>query len=250
MVMLTAVLVATLGTVNATAQDGVRFVPVDIFGCNYNEGKGPADLEAAIAIWTKYMDDNDADSYAAWTMTKHYASPDQSFDVAWLGAHKNGTTMGEGADSWLANGAEAGAALGEVLTCDMTGNYASRMFKAPPDGNIPGDGVLVFSNCSLEEGARYEDVVAATNTWVNILAEAGSPAATYHWYPVFGTGEDDIGWKVVTAYPNHTELGKNYERMTNGGMYLKRRELLGDLVDCDIARVYNVKNRRAAAIRD
>jgi len=132
----------------------------------------------------------------------------------------------------------------------MTGNYASRMFKAPPDGNIPGDGVLIFSNCSLEEGARYEDVVAATNTWVNILAEAGSPAATYHWYPVFGTGEDDIGWKVVTAFPNHTEFGKNYDRMSNGGLYLKRRELLGDLVDCDIARVYNVKNRRVAAIRD
>ena len=250
MVMVTAVLVATLGTVNATAQDGVTFVPVDIFGCTYNEGKGPADLDAAAATWTKYMDDNDTDTYAAWTMTKHYAGPDQNFDVAWLGAHKNGTTMGEGADDWQANGGETAAAFGEVVTCDMTGNYASRMYKAPPDGNIPGDGVLIFSNCSLEDGARYADVITATNTWVNILAEAGSPAATYHWFPVFGTGEDDIGWKLVTAYPNYTELGKNYDRMGNGGLYLKEQELFGELVDCDVPRVYDVKNRRSAKIRD
>jgi hypothetical protein len=249
MVIVTAALVATLGAVNATAQDGVVFIPVDIFACNYKEGKGSADLDAATATWSAYMDDRDADDYAAWTMTKHYASADQDFDVAWLGAHKNGTSMGEGADDWLANGGEAAAAFGEVLTCDMSGNYASRMFKAPPDGNIPGDGVLVFSNCSLKDGARYEDVVAATNSWAGILAEAGSPAAMYHWYPVFGTGEDDIGWKVITAYPNHAEFGKNYDRMA-GGLYLTSQELFGDLAECDIARVYNVKSRRTASIRD
>jgi hypothetical protein len=249
-VIVTAALVATLGAVNATAQEGVVFIPVDIFACNYKEGKGSADLDAVTATWNAYMDDRDADDYAAWTMTKHYASADQDFDVAWLGAHKNGTSMGEGADDWLANGGEVGAAFGEVLTCDMSGNYASRMFKAPPDGNIPGDGVLVFSNCSLKDSARYEDVVAATNTWVDILSEAGSTAAMYHWYPVFGTGEDDIGWKVITAYSSHTEFGKNYDRMGNGGLYLKSQELFGNLAECDIARVYNVKNVRTANIRD
>lgn len=245
-----AMLVAMTGAGNAVAQDGVHFVPVDIFACNYNEGQGPDDLDAVTKKWNKYMDDNDSNDYAAWTMTKHYASADQDFDVAWLGAHKNGTTMGAGADEWIANGGKIAEEFSKVLDCPMVGNYASRMFKAPPDGNVPENGVLVFSNCSLEEGARYEDVVAATNEWVGILEEAGSPASMYHWYPVFGTGENDIGWKSITAYPNHTEFGKNYDRMGNGGLYLKSRELFGDLVDCDIARVYDVKLRRSAPIRE
>jgi len=250
LVMVTAALVATSGTVNVTAQDGMIFIPVDIFSCNYKEGKDSADLDAVVEKWNAYMDGHDADDYAAWTMTKHYAGPDQDFDVAWIGAHRNGTTMGEGADLWRAEGGEVSAEFGSVMTCGMSGNYASRMFKAPPDGNVPEDGVLVFSNCSLKDGARYEDVVTATNTWVDILSEAGSTAAMYHWYPVYGTGENDIGWKSITAYSSHTELGKNYDRMGNGGLYLKRRELFGNLTECDIARVYDIKSRRAAKIRD
>ncbi len=245
-----ALTVAMFGAGNAVAQDGVVFIPVDIFACNYRDGQGPDDLDSVTKKWNKYMDDNESNDYAAWTMTKHYASADQEFDVAWLGAHKNGTTMGAGADQWLAEGGDIAEDFDEVLDCPMAGNYASRMFKAPPDGNVPENGVLVFSNCSLEEGARYEDVVAATNEWVGILEEAGSPASMYHWYPVFGTGEDDIGWKVITAYPNHAEFGKNYDRMGNGGLYIKSQELFGDLVDCDIARVYNVELRRSAPIRE
>jgi len=247
--VVSAILVATFGSGNVVAQDVPTFIPVEIFTCNYNDGKGAADLDAVVELWTKYMDDAKNDSYAAWTMTKHYASDDQTFDVAWIGASKSGTAMGEGNDHWLANGGEVGAAFSEVLTCGMTGLYASRMFKAPPDGNTPEGGVLVFSNCSTEEGARYEDVVAATNTWAGILDEAGSKAAIYHWYPIYGTGEDDIGWKVITAYPSHAELGKSYDLMA-GGLYLKSRELFGDSTDCDVARVYNVKSRRSASIRN
>ena len=177
MLVMTAVLVAMLGTGNAVAQDAPVFIPVEIFTCNYNEGKGSADLDVVVDTWNAYMDDAKNDTYAAWTMTKHYASDDQDFDVAWIGASKNGTAMGEGNDHWLANGGEVGAAFGEVINCGMSGLYASRQFKAAPDDNIPGDGVLVFSNCSTEEGARYEDVVAATTTWAGILDEAGSQAA-------------------------------------------------------------------------
>ena len=249
MLVVTAAVVAITGTGNVVAQDAPVFIPVEIFACNYNEGKGAADLEPVIDMWNTYMDDANNDSYAAWTMTKHYANDDQTFDIAWIGASKNGTAMGEGNDHWLANGGEIGAAFGEVLNCGMTGLYASRQFKAAPDGNVPADGVLVFSNCSTEEGARYEDVVSAMNTWAGIQDEAGSTAAMYHWYPIYGTGEDDIGWKAITAYPNHAELGKSYDRMA-GGLYLKSQELFGDISDCDIARVYNVKNVRSASIRD
>ena len=243
-------LVAVAGTGTAVSQEAVVYVPVDIIACKYNEGRGPSDLDAAVEKYNAYADGTGRDNYAAWTMTKEYATPDQDFDFAWLGAHKSGETMGVGRDAWKANGAEAMAAFAAVATCEAASNYASRMFKAPPDGNIPGDGVLEFTNCELEEEASYEDVVAATNEWLGVMAEAGSSAAHYHWYPIYGSNEEDLDWKWITAYENYTELGKDYDRIGNGGLFRKQRELLGELMDCNVARVYDVKLRRAGKIRE
>ena len=243
-------LLALTGTGSSVAQDGVVFVPVDVFGCKYNEGRGPEDIDAAAAAFNEYMDDNNRDNYAAWTMTKHYAGPDQDFDFIWLGAHKNGTSMGEGADMWEASGGEILAKFQAASTCATAGNYASRMFKAPPDGNVPADGIITMSNCTVEEGAEYSAVIAASEQWAQIMGDAGSQVATYHWYPIYGTGEHDISYKLVRAYPNHAELGKDYDRMGNGGMYMQSQELFGDIVDCDVTRVYDAKLRRGAQIRD
>ena len=81
------------------------------------------------------------------------------------------------------------------------------------------------------------------------MAEAGSKAAEYHWYPVYGSNEENLDWKWITAYANSTELGKDYDRIGNGGLFAKQGELLDDLVECDVARVYDVTLRRTGRRR-
>ncbi len=249
-VLLASGLTFMLTAGSAYAQDGTVYVPVDIFACEYKEGKGPSDLDAAVETWNAYMDKNDSDSYAAWTLTKHYASPDQEFDFLWLGANRNGTTMGEGTDEYYANGGDVAAEFASVADCPMAGNYASRMFKAPASGNVPENGVLSFSNCTVKDDANYQDVIAAVDAWSKVLGDAGSTGAMYHWYPVFGTGENDIDYKAITSYPSFTEFGKDYDRMGNGGLFMKQQELLGDLVECDVDRVYAAQKRRDGRIRE
>ena len=68
---------AMLGATSAIAQDEApafelpsKVVPVEIWACNYRDGQGPGDLDAVVAGWSEYMDDNDIDNYAAWTLTK------------------------------------------------------------------------------------------------------------------------------------------------------------------------------------
>ena len=86
----TVVALLVSGTSFAQGSEGPVFVPVELYACQYNEGKGPADLDAAAAAWTEYADRNGIDTYAAWTLEKHYHGPDQDyFDVLWLGAWKN-----------------------------------------------------------------------------------------------------------------------------------------------------------------
>jgi hypothetical protein len=248
--MAATTIVAVTGAGSAGAQDLVVYVPVDLMTCNYNDNKGPADLAKVVARWNDYMDKQNSDSYAAWVMNKVYTSPDQDFDFGWLAAHRSGETMGTGNDSWMENGGELRAEFAKVATCDGSTNFASRRFKAPPEGNVPEDGVLSFSDCNVVEGADWNEVVAATEEWARILGEAGSQAAMYHFYPVFGGGDVAMVYKEVWSYPNFTEFGKDYDRMGNGGLYWQGQELLEGLVECDVSRVYHATNQRMGKIRD
>lgn len=249
--LLIGVLGVMLGSGSAIAQNSGNpvFVPVDLYACNYKEGKGPADLDAAAANWTEYMDKTRQNGYAAWTLTKHYFGPDQDFDVIWMGAWKNGKVMGEGVDEYIKSGGDAAAGFADVVACDVTSNFASLRAVAPKNGRTPDDSVLLFSDCSLKEGVRNEDVGAAMDKWGQALNGAGIDTGIYLWYPVFGGGDASFDFKMVTTHANHTAFGEMYEAMGNGGLYRTNNELFGNLMTCDVNRAYNAKSRRKAQLR-
>lgn len=243
-----------LGVGGVFAQDQEEFqlpskiLPVDIFVCNYNDGQGPADLDKAAASWSTYMDQNNIDNYAAWTLTKYYNGPDQDFDFIWLGAWTDGNAMGSGTDMWLSTGSRHAANFAKVSDCAVHVNSASVNYKLP-DGGTPENGVLTFSNCTINDDGNYPAISRATAEWVDILTDAGSQSAIYHWFPVFGGGGESPDFTVVTAYPNYTELGADWERRTNGELFRDSNRLFGELMDCDVPRAYNTQVRRAAQLR-
>lgn len=241
---------------NAVAQDDeVEFelpskvIPVEVYACRYNDGQGPSNLDSAVNSWTAYMDENAVDSYAAWTLTKVYSGPDQDFDFIWLGAWTDGNAMGAGSDMLYSSGGKILENFGAVADCYSHTSAASLNYKLP-EGGTPANAVLTFSNCNIEDGKSYPAVAEATREWVGILSEAGSQAAIAHWFPVYGGGGDDTpSFTIFSAYPNHTELGADLERRTNGQLFRKSNALFGDLVKCDVSRVYNATSRRAAKLR-
>lgn len=249
--LLIGVLGVVLGSGAAIAQnnDSPVFVPVDLFACSFNEGKGPADLDAAAANWTEYMDETRQKGYAAWTLTKHYFGPDQDFDVIWMGAWKNGKVMGAGVDQYIKSGGEVATGFAEVVSCDTTANFASLRVVAPKSGKTPDDAVILFSDCSLKDGVRDEDVGAAMGKWGEALKGAGIDTGIYLWYPVFGGGDADFDFKMVSTHPNHTAFGEMYEAMGNGGLYRTNEALFGNLMTCDVNRAYNAKSRRKTQLR-
>lgn len=225
-----------------------KIVPAEVWTCSYNDGQGPDDLDEAVDAWTAYMDDNDVDNYAAWTLTKHYFSAEQDFDFIWLGAWADGNAMGSGTDMWISTGGEISGNFFRVANCDNHINAGSIAYKLPEE-DAGASAVLTFSNCTIKDDANYARVVDATKTWANALADAGSQSAIYHWFPIYGGGNADIDFIWLSAYPNHTELGADYQRLTNGEMFRQRNALFADLMDCDVTRVYNAHTRRAARIR-
>lgn len=248
--IMTASLVTFIGTGSTLAQDdGMLVIPVELYACSYNDGKDSGDLDDVVDKWNAHMDNNGTDSYAAWTLTPDYYGPNQEFDVIWMGAAQNAIAMGEGHDAWLTDNDGIAAEFAEVLTCDGHSNFASINHKALPDGGATDTAVLTFSDCSYEDGASFDAVGAAMAKWSQHLTDAGSTAGIFHWYPVWGGGGEEFSFKWIEGFASHAELGADYERLGNGLGFVTRGRLLGHLVDCDSARVYNARNRRSAQLR-
>lgn len=233
------------------SDDGMgKVLPVELYACKFKEGKDDADLSKVIERWNKFADDNDMNNYAAWLLRPFFYTPAQDFDIVWLGAYSDGNAMGAGLQNWISNGRELNAAFEEVIDCGAHVAYSSAMYKAPPGGGAPGAGVISIMDCKLNEGYRYDDVKAAELKWMDHLQKSGSKAAYYHWMPLFGGGDADFDYKVVSAYADFEEVGSDIEDFANGGGRDVSREIFARIDDCDDARVYVTESIRSAEIRD
>ncbi|KPK38896.1 MAG: hypothetical protein AMJ69_07080 [Gammaproteobacteria bacterium SG8_47] len=238
------------GLAQVSADGMGKVVPVELYACNFQEGKNDADLAKVIEQWNKFADDSDMDDYAAWLLTPFFHTTEQDFDIIWLGAFRDGNAMGAGLQNWVANGQEMAAAFAKVVDCGAHVAYSSAMYKAPPGGNAPESGFITMMDCKLNEGQRYTDIKAAELKWADYLAKSGSKVAYYHWMPMFGGGDADFDYKVVSAYPDFKEIGSDVENFANGGGRDVSNEVFGDIDECDDARVYVTRNIRSGKIRD
>lgn len=243
-------LVAAPGFGQVSADGMGKIVPVELYACKFVDGKDTDDLDKVIKRWNDYSDDSDLDDYAAWLLTPFFHTPEQDFDIIWLGAYKDGNAMGSGLQDWVTNGRELMAAFAEVVDCPAHVAYSSAMYKAPQSGNVPESGVITMMDCELNEGHRYSDVKAAELKWMDYLGDAGSKAAYYHWMPMFGGGDAEFDYKVVLAYPDFEALGANFEMFANDGGRDVSMDIFGNIDECDDARVYVTKSIRSAKIRD
>lgn len=242
--------IAMSSAIAQVTEDAIgKVIPVHLYACNYNDRQDAGDLDDVVARWNSWMDERNNDDYAAWTLTPYHFGPEQDFDVIWMGAYKDGNAMGAGVDQWFAEGGDVNDGFEEVLTCNVHLGLASAMYKAPPNDETPGSAIITMMDCKLNEGHRYSDIQAAEVAWANHMTSSGSTAGTFHWSPTYGGGDAEYDYKVVNAYANYTELGADWERFANGGGRDVSAGVFGNIDDCDDARVYVARVRRAAQLR-
>lgn len=241
--LLTSVPVTTWAQDNG---DPPVITPVETYTCNYNSGQGPADLEKVINGWNAFMDEQGVDNYYAMTLTPHYFGG-ETFQVGWLAATPSGEDMGVGTDFWLTAGSKHAAAFAKVLSCDSHSNYATMQIKAPPNRTPPDNIVLTFANCSAVDGTTMDEVFTAMEAWTRYSIENDYRNGAWVMWPAYGVDDVDYDFKLVNGYDSHADLGKDYDHYANGGGYQKHAELLGDLLHCDVARLYNGVVRRRIA---
>lgn len=249
--LLASAILTILGTGSAFAQGAPPWVivPADVWACSYNERQDAGDLDGWVARWNAWADGRGMDYYAAWMLTPSYYGPNQEFDFLWLGVSTNGHTLGQGTDEFARDAGDLNDDLWEIISCDAHTNFASAAYRLPEGMDNTDTGVLTVADCSRHDGANQAAVDRAMRLWADAIDEAGSRAAMYHWYPVFGGGGETFDFKWVEAYQNYADLGADYERMGNGMLFARWQQLFDHLIECDSARVYNVQNRRFVDVR-
>jgi len=223
--------------------------PVEMFACKYNEGKGPADLDAATKKWNAWADKNGVDDYSAWTLVPYYSGPDQDFDVIWLGGSDNAKTLGRVQDTWLATGAKEAQGFAEVVSCDVHAAYAVLRMKRPPKRDNPSNIVISFSDCNTAEGMSFDDLYMPLIEWGKYKGDKGSTAGMWVFFPSFGGGGEEFDFKWVTAYQNLEDMGADWDQFSESG-WQKAGELFAGKLQCDSSRSYLATNRRMAAEDD
>ena len=231
------------------AEEANVATPVEMFACKYNEGKGPADLDAATKKWNAWADKNGIDDYAAWTLVPYYSGPDQDFDVLWLGGSDNAKTMGRVQDTWLATGSKEAEGFAEVLSCDVHSAYAVLRMKKPPKRDNPSNIVISFSDCNTAEGVTFDDMYMPLIEWGKYKGENGSTAGMWVFFPAYGGGGEDFEFKWVAAHQNLEDMGADWDQYSESG-WKKAGELFAGKVECDSSRSYLATNRRMAAEDD
>ncbi len=224
-------------------------IPVELYACNYHEGKGEADLNAAIDKWNAWADDQKENTYAAWTLNKWYYGQDQDFDVLWLGAGTTSKALGKSQDDYLKNDAGLIEAFGSAVMCDAHVKMASVIHKEPPKGDTPKDSILTFSDCSYKEGATFAKLGVAMAEWSKYMSDNGSKAGIWHWYPVYGGGDEEFDFKWIEAHADLESVGSDFDIIGNGRGFEVYNRVLGHMIDCDSSRAYLARSHRHVQLR-
>jgi len=224
---------------------GMAIRPAELYSCDFKEGKGPADLQAAAANFNAWMDSTNQHDYWAFLLTPYYRSSDQDFDVLWAGGWRTGADMARGIQRYVGEGSAVAAGFDQVVACDQVTNFALMdLSKAP---SPPDSGPVTFSNCTVEKGRKFPDALAAVNGWIAYEKEHGIVADHYLLFPAFGeqsAAEYSFKWVTTSSWE---AFGKSYDHYGTGGGWQKAQELFDGLLDCDTSRVYVSQRVRSLA---
>lgn len=225
--------------------------PVELFACTYVEGKGGEDLDKVVVDWNKWADGAGLTDYTAWTLVPYYSTPEQDFDVLWLGHAPKAASLGRSQQKWLASGGKIQDEVAKIMSCNAHVNFASLMYKAPPQRENPPDNVVIsFSDCNMADGMSFSDDIApAIGEWAEYRSEHGSTGGIWIMFPAYGGGDEDFDFKWISGYATLEDQGKDWDQYAEAG-WEKAGELFRGKMQCDSSRVYLATNRRRAEAQD
>ncbi len=245
-IAVTGVLAAVSLSSVVQAQDAPKLMPVEMWTCDFQDGKNMADLDKVNQKFKKWSEKHEP-TYSAWVITPQFRAMEDGFDVGWIGSWADGNAMGKGVDTWMASD-DRGISddFDAVLDCENSHVLMSSMTLHAADGP-PNDGLVMFSSCTLEEDGTHEAAIEAHKKAGKAMRDKGVVAQSWLFYPTLGSGKLDFDYYQVTTFKDYSALGNTFEVFNNQGGWMDRQKAMKGIVSCDIPRVYDAKQVRAGS---
>jgi len=222
----------------ATAQEAAapQFQPVEMYVCNYRDGKGQREFDRALRLMSEV--ESSDEPYAGWRLFPYMVTPEQEFDFIYFGAYRDGKGYGRDMAAYVKMAADAGKAWDEAAECD-TSLWASHQIMAPPEGEDDGEFLLSFQDCKIAEGRTAMQAMDGLRRWAKYRSDNGSQLGTWAWFPVYGAAAEDFHFKLIGGFDSLVDVGNSFSWMVDNQAYLVRDDMLGGLVSCDVGRLYS-----------
>ena len=216
--------------------------PVDFQACNFRDGKSMKDLEKVNAKFRHYANKNDF-AYAAWVLTPQYHDG-AGFDVGWLGAWPDSESFGVSMEKWSSTENEVAAEFNQVIDCSLRHEMAMSLPINAPE-STPTSGVVMFYQCSLNDGKTLDDAYAAHLESGQAMKAKGSLAMSWFYSPAIGAGDIDYDYYHVVAFSRYSDMGATMEMYVNGGGQKAQQKILGNVSSCTTPVLFD-----ALSVRD
>ena len=157
-------------------------------------------------------------------------------------------TFGETRQHWRTFARDLQAGFDQVMDC--SGWHELALFvpinpREVPPSETPADGVLLFSQCTLEDGKTLDDAYAAHMKAGKAMKEMGSTAVSWLFYPTLGTGPINFDYWHVVGFYRWAEFGATMEKYVNGGGMQTFRQHTGSTASCAPPTVFDITRVRA-----
>jgi hypothetical protein len=232
------------GQAMADNHQGPTFSPAEIFLCNYKDGQNISGVNKATAKWNSWMDKTKQHDYLGITLTPMFNDPGVNMDLGWMGFWPDGKSMGAATEKTMSKkGQDATKDFFKVMNCPQHASFALNTITPSPVAT-PDTGVMSFTDCKIAEGKTPADANAALNTWGEYVVRQGITGPMFTLWPAFGGGDVDFDFKLVSGYMNYIDFGNAFDIYGTGGGVMKAGQIFADIVQCDVARLYNMQLRR------
>ena len=205
---------------------------VEVYGCDFEDGKDMDDFMKVAAKWDKFADKNFSRTYEAHFMT-HYYFNDRGADAYWVGFTNNHGDMGTIADEWAATGAKLQAEFDEVCPAKTHIEYTwMKVHNDREDQPING-GLVDFQRCNFQEGATWEMLMKADAEMSAFMTKIGQNGRVYRWFPMHGSRPNSPDFLQLTWNDKASDRGEDIDSfIANGGLELAGT-LYGSVVMCE-----------------
>ena len=187
MCIATGFLVTLMTTLTVQADDHMQ-VPayggVEVFGCDFAEGKDMDDLLDVSKRWDTWASENNSQPYSGYLLQPYYYD-DLDDEIYWVGFSPSLAAQGIVQAEWLAKGGELQQEFDSVIPCKSHGQLAW-VRVVDEDESPSSQGIVDFAGCAMLPGGSQEKLAAADAKMNAFNAKIGNSARIYRWYPIQG----------------------------------------------------------------